>query len=163
MGAILNGKEIHGGFLNGKLLFEELDDSQTWLQCPTPSNVPSGANVLKGMTLMRYNDGNKSIDIVSNAKGGLTNLTVGFQLPSGYEFDESSDRVSMKTCVYDNYGTATDTSNIVTASRSANQYILSYQYAYSIMIYLCGYAGEIRLHNDYPVFSVVNIKGVHKV
>ena len=163
MGSILNGKEIHGGFLNGKLLFEELDDSQTWLQCPTPSNIPKGANVLTGMTLMRYNDGDNSIDIVSNAKGGLTNLTVGLQLPSGYEFDESSDRVSMNMCVYDNYGTPTDTSNNVTVSRSANQYILSYQYPYSVMVYLCGYAGEIRLNNDRPVFSVVNIKGVHKV
>ncbi len=163
MGSILNGKEIHGGFLNGKLLFEELDDSQTWLQCPTPSNIPKGANVLTGMTLMRYNDGDNSIDIVSNAKGGLTNSTVGFQLPSGYEFEKLSGSVTMKMCVYDYYGTATDTSNNVTVSRSTNQYFLSYQYAYSIFTYLCGYAGEVRLNGDSPTFAIVNIKGVHKV
>lgn len=163
MGAILNGKEIHGGFLNGKLLFEELDDSQTWLQCPTPSNIPKGANVLTGMTLMRYNDGDNSIDIVSNAKGNLTESTVGFQLPLGYEFDKLSGSVIMRMYVYGTSGTPTETSNTVTVSRSANQYILSYQYPYSIFTYLCGYSGEVRTNSDSPSFSIVNIKGVHKV
>lgn len=163
MGAILNGKEIHGGFLNGKLLFEELDDSKTWMQCPKLSNIPKGANALTGKTLMRYNDGDNSIDIVSNAKGELKDSTVGFQLPSGYEFEKISGSVSMRMCVYDKYGTGTDTYNTVTTSRSANQYILSYQHLYYVGTYLCGYAGEIRLNGDQPVFSVVNIKGVHKV
>ncbi|MCP9614717.1 hypothetical protein [Levilactobacillus brevis] len=93
MGAILNGKEIHGGFLNGKLLFEELDDNDVLYVCPD-----NGKNYVDfaGQTFMKFNTETGKANFLTGANCIIntsisTNTNkLAITLPEGFLFGDNS-------------------------------------------------------------------------
>mgnify|MGYP003364957588 CR=1 FL=1 len=93
MGAILNGKEIHGGFLNGKMLFEELDDNDVLYVCPDNGNDYVD---FTGKTFMQFNTETgeahflTGANCVINTSISTNTHKLAITLPEGFLFGDNS-------------------------------------------------------------------------
>lgn len=163
MGAILNGNEIHGGFLNGKLLFESVKDGD-WIECP----ANTGKNAWGGLSFMKFDSATSSADFLTSSHGHIDSSadSIAITLPDGFQFSDSptpSTKTLMGYMQTDPYNNVESSWNFG-IKYTKTQMLIHYGSGYSATLYLAPYAGQISANNAAPLFQVsLTIKGITKV
>lgn len=163
MGAILNGKEIHGGFLNGKMLFESVKDG-SWIECPTAT----GVNAWDGLTFMKFDPSKSSADFITSAHGYIDNSTdrIAITLPESFQFLDSPNptretlRGYMQTDAYNSYESSWD----FDIKYTKTQMLIHNNMSISGTIYLGQYSGQLANGGVSPLFEVgLTVNGITKI